>query len=60
MAPPHGYRQPYVSGSIWSLPGAYVRIFIIISYADSENDKLNMGTHKRLGSDPPYGCILAR
>jgi hypothetical protein len=25
MAPPHGYRQPYVSGSIWSSPGAYGR-----------------------------------
>jgi hypothetical protein len=28
MAPPHGYRQPSVSGSIWSSPGAYGRIRI--------------------------------
>jgi hypothetical protein len=25
MAPPHGYWQPYILGSIWSLPGAYGR-----------------------------------
>jgi uncharacterized membrane protein len=33
MAPPHGYRQLYVSGSIWSLPGAYGRIIMIITIA---------------------------
>jgi hypothetical protein len=26
MAPPHRYRQPSVSGSIWSSPGAYGRL----------------------------------
>jgi hypothetical protein len=26
MAPPHGYRQSSVSGSIWSSPGAYGRL----------------------------------
>jgi hypothetical protein len=26
MAPPHGYRQPSVSDSIWSLPSAYGRL----------------------------------
>jgi hypothetical protein len=28
MAPPHGYRQPSVSDSIWSSPGAYRRLFV--------------------------------
>jgi hypothetical protein len=30
MAPPHGYRQPFVSGSIWSLPGAYGRLVLVL------------------------------
>jgi hypothetical protein len=30
MAPPHGCRQPSVSDSIWSLPGAYRIIITII------------------------------
>jgi hypothetical protein len=30
MAPPHVYRQLYLSGSIWSSPGAYGRIIIIL------------------------------
>jgi hypothetical protein len=30
MAPPHGYRKPSVLDSIWSSPGAYGRIRIII------------------------------
>jgi hypothetical protein len=30
MAPPHRHRQLYVSGSIWSSPGAYGR-FVSIS-----------------------------
>jgi hypothetical protein len=33
MASPHGYRQPSVLGSIWSLPGAYKRIHIRICAA---------------------------
>jgi hypothetical protein len=33
---PHGYRQPSVSDSIWSLPGAYRRILYLtlLSYYD--------------------------
>jgi hypothetical protein len=34
MAPPHGYRQPSVSGSIWSSPGAmedYVLLYDILT-----------------------------
>jgi hypothetical protein len=27
LAPPHGYRQPSVSDSIWSSPGTYGRIY---------------------------------
>jgi hypothetical protein len=30
MVPPHGYRQPSVSGSIWSPPVAYGRIIIYL------------------------------
>jgi hypothetical protein len=31
MAPPHGYRQPSVSDSIWSSPGEYGRIGVLES-----------------------------
>jgi hypothetical protein len=30
MAPPHGYRQPSFLDSIWSLPGAHGRFFLLL------------------------------
>jgi hypothetical protein len=40
MAPPHGYRQPFVSDSIWSSPGARKNNSDVIGFEMSQNAKV--------------------
>jgi hypothetical protein len=58
MAPPHGYRQPSVSGSIWSSPGAYGRLLLLLFDISTSSKDLDHadGNFECRGADA--SCVI--